>query len=1324
MSNPITELQGGGPWPDEVATPLPAQQTPPQPQPQVPTPQAGLGATPPGMPPMTLDMNPAPPPELQGGGPFPENVPEAARPSALTAPAVPETLGGPNTAATLVPTTAKLTGNQEAYNFLAPRVREELVNTRRQTVETYNSALDPNAVPVQREWEAPDIDGSITRFGYNSKVLLESFKRQAAARSESERDWLERNMAAIEAMNKPPSSATADSMDWVSRMLGSSQDGVRQYVGPAIFDKAKGEWVGSPVGGVLYGLGILQNSAMGAIYDVTNLFHNVDKGMRQAYESFTPPWARGTTDAALKTLGLVNPLLRGSAIGGGQGYTAGKYNDGKSNFLEALRGAQYSFSDKAGSGLGLNFDKGFKVNTPFSISEKGFSSKAGSFDVNPGVLAGVAIDVVFGGKIDKLATKFIPKSLRGLKAVEKLPTAELPVPTTSAAQVGGDLLAMPRQLELPFVSGPVPTNKVAKTPTFKERVPKPSKDVQQVLPIKEMMDEFGAADRLTNPLAYKSGINPNSKGQLSLPLGKIDKSPLPPLNPLVKGKKGTNAGKQLKIEFDVLPEAVPPKPRMRVDLVPPPEAVNSLDELPPALRGKVLNVMERKTLAALDDVQSSMVGKPDIGRRFAASVPDTGVEYTPILPPNLIKNERIRVDNVPFFHGTRVRDLDIPNIDPTKGAAFSELGTGVYITADNSIATLAAKSAPSQGLPSIPGRELYSNEPAPGALPRGAVHELFMSQGAVIIDATKPIDAIRVVAERVSKQFPELKSMRYDDKSLTQILTMAAMEEPNVAKRLQFQQKLAEALRVEGVDGVKSGDNYSIYNPQVLEEVNRKNVLGLGGDYNDARLNRHQLEKWGFENSKSPIAEANMLDTHAEALSEELTAFESKKLLAANQAFEEINMAGLMDHPNRVPTLDEFVDLTIQDMYIGGANESLLPNRPQLPQQEIVDMFARGVEYAKGKGLPVIYEEMDAGVGGYFRPASVESKAQIGMPIGAAEGGEISKLEALIHEITHFEIDKYVDYTPGTKSVVLNESVADSVGNTVLGLLFPNQRSHSKTKFDDFFEYLNDESSIYFRDFNAKGVDKYTALERVGKIATEVAKELIEKLSPGFKSPALNELRMFGAHDYSVWAMDYFAQAPSLKHAFDSSLVTLADGLSDATKIGKMATNPVSGKLNTDVLEFLRTTFADELSLVDNTMQPKLLREMAEDISENTRSGRFGKAAEAVVRELDKGGTDYEVYLALLRQEALGDTDFFVKYGVQPEVPKPKLLMEWAMSLVTNDNKYTAAKAREIRDKLRLGGVDYDQYYETLMDVDLHSYKKFEAAAKTEIDDYLQRVYC
>lgn len=1256
MSNPITELQGGGPWPDETTTPLPAQQAPPQPQVQ---PQS------PGMPPMTLDMNPAPAPtvELQGGGPWPEapaGVAPDTRPSALTAPAVPDTLGGPDTSSTLTPTAPKTTGNQEAYNYLAPRIQQEVLGARRQAQETYNSALDPNAVPVQREWEAPDLEESITRFGYNSKVLAESFKRQSASRqNEDERAWLERNMAAIEAMNKPQSSATADSMDWVSRMLGTSQDGVRQYVGPAVFDKAKGEWVGSPVGGVLYGLGILQNSAMGAIYDVTNLFHNVDKGLRQAYESFTPPWARGTTDSALKTLGLVNPLLRGSAIGGGQGYTAGKYNDGKSNFLEALRGAQYSFSDKAGSGLGLNFDKALRVNTPFSITEKGFSSKPGVIDVNPGVLAGVAIDVVFGGKIDKLATKFIPKGLRSVKAIEtgKVPTLEAPTTSTGVAQVGGELLATPKQLDLPFVTGPVPTNKVARTPGFKPRVPKPSKDVQQVLPIREMMDEFGAADRLTNPLAYKSGINPNAKGQLSLPLGKIDKSPLPPLNPLVKGKKGTSAGKQLKIEFDVLPEAVPPKIRMKADRTPPPEAVNSLDELPPAIRGKVLNAMERKTLAALDEVQASMGRKPDIGRRFSATPPDTGVTYTPVLPPNSLKSERISLDNVPFFHGTRVRDLDIPNIDPTKGAAFSELGTGVYITADNEIADLAARSAPSQGLPNVPGRELFSNEPAPGALPRGTVHELYVSSDAVIIDATKPIDAIRVVAENVASQFPELRGIRFQNKSLTEILTIAATEETSVGKRLQFQQKLTEALRAEGVDGVKAGDNYSIYNPQVLEETGRKNKLGLGGDYTEGKRSRHELEKWGFENSKSPIAEANMLDTHAEALSDELTTFELKKLLAANQVFDDISLAGLMDHPKRVPTLDEYVDLTVQDMFMGRPGDYDY-KVPPIPVEDIKAVYARAASLVEGKGVSIKELEMEPGFGGFFYPAEGTEKAFIGMPVGAAESGDISQLKTLIHEITHAEIDKYVPYTAGT-GVTINESIADSVANTVLSLLFPNQSGRRQSAFNDFFEYVNDSSSSYALENGATGLYNFQVLEDAGKMATTVVKETIEELSPGFKSPALSELRMFGANDYSQWAIGYFAGAPTLKNAFDSSLVTLADGLSDATKLGKMATNPVSGKLNTDVLDFLRTTFADELSLVDN-------------------------------------------------------------------VTPPKVINEWIDEILTakDTNIYTREVAEKVKRQLERGNIDYNRHLETLMDVDLKHYKKYQSAAKNEIDDYLQRVYC
>lgn len=1424
MSNPITELQGGGPWQDSIVTPLPEQQAPP-----APTTAPNIGVTPEGLPPTTLDMNPPPPPELQGGGPFAE-VP-VSQYSALNSPAVPDTLGGPVLGSTMTPTAPKITGNQEAFGIAAPRVLDAVMGGRQQAQEMYNSALDPTALPVQRAWERPDLEGSITRFGYNSAVLADSYKRQVEQRQDvGEKDWLNRNMAAIEAMSKPSTSATANSMDWVTTMLGLSQDGVRQYVGAATFDKTKNEWVGSPIGGVLYALGILQNSSIGALYDVANTFYNMDKGLRQAYESFTPPWARGSTDSALKTLGLISPLLRISNVGGGPGLNlGGKYNDGKSNFLEALRGAQYSFSDKAGNGLGLDFGIGFEISTnindykgryfglfggpsPFKPTPGGFmiqpsggsikdlkfatsNTERASITVNPGVLVGVALDVVTGAKVDSLAGKFLKGLFGGTKARVDLPTVESPPVSPTAPSSAGipfsPGMAIPRrpgsavppaattqpasvfkQLDIPYLSGPVPTNEVPKTPRDKPQRTRPSKDVQQILPIKEMMQEFGDADRLLRPDAYKSGIRPNSSGQLSLRLDPIERTPLPPLNPLAKNKKPSNTGKQLKLEFDVLPEAVLPKPlpgvRKSIERIPSPEAVNSLDDLTPEVRGKVLNVMERKTLAALEEVKSRMEGSPDIGRRYSAMPDFIDVEYTPFLPQSMVKSAKLPYDSVPFYHGTRVRNLDIPAIDPTKGAALSELGTGVYISSDAKIATLAAESAPSQGLPNVPGREWYSSAPAPGGLPRGAVYELKISPDATIIDATKPLQGLDLVVMTVAAAFPGLKGVNFKGKNLLDVLSTAAIEETSVASRLKFQQKLTEALRSEGIDGVKAGNNYSIYNPQVLEETGRKQVLGVGGDLDAARINRSKLEQWGLEETGSPIAEANALDTSAEALSNQLVTFELQKTLAAEKVFEKIKRAGSMDQPNRVPTLKEYAASVVDDMF-GDDPSPPASYVKAVPAEKVMELYARGVSIIEAKGVKVVEQTLEGGVGGFFRPYDPGSgkppavdltdgqtpyfdyvpptQAEIGMPFGAATSGDFDKLKSLIHEITHAEIEDFAPYTAG-EGVTLNESIADAVGNSVLSILFPAQASRLRSNFQDFFEYIPSPTSGYALQYGATEVGNHSALMKIGELATVIVKETVEKLSPGFRSPALTELRIFGAGDYSGWAISYFKNAETLKQAFDSSLVTLADGLSKATKLGKMATNPVSGKLNTDVLEFFRTRFADELSTVDNVAPPKILREWATEVNNaffNSRQTK--KVADTIVRILDEGGTDYNRYLGIL--ETL-DAKKTKKFGASAksevnaflsnaESSKPKLIREWAekvaegggseMFAVANIERYmalsdTSESAIKVLDDLNAGGIDYDSYFERLRAYDVEEYKKYVEPSKVEIDDYLQRIYC
>lgn len=520
MSDPISGLQGK-PDPSGLATPTPSVTvTPPPPVREVQytqgqSPQEMLSSSTSFSPPPPEPFIPpasgsqleggmsgpmAPPPELAGQPAFSLSLPGAINPAATEA------------APLIAPTQ---TGNQQALQIVGPGVQRGIEGLRFERGERYTGAMDPAAVGYQRTWEPPDIDASISNFGSQMGVLRESYRAQTAQRqNESERAWLERNMAAIENMSKPPGSATGNSMEWVNQMLGISEDGNRQYVGAAVFDKSKGEWRGSAIGGVLYSLGILQNSAMGGLMDVTNIFRNVDKGLKAAYENFTPPWARSGTDNALRTLGNlfpILPLLRKLP-------STGKYDDGKSNFVEALRGAQYSFSDKAGKGFGIDFNTGFKLSTDIKDYTGnpggGFSGpafinpKSGKgIDINPGVIAGIGLDFVFGAKVDRLATAAAKRlGIRLPGAAQAAATAQAPAPTPPTPRTS---VFQPTQLNIPFMSGPVKAGKQAapQVPAALKaaKVPKPPAppkgDVQAVLPIAAMMDEFGVADRLINPKA-------------------------------------------------------------------------------------------------------------------------------------------------------------------------------------------------------------------------------------------------------------------------------------------------------------------------------------------------------------------------------------------------------------------------------------------------------------------------------------------------------------------------------------------------------------------------------------------------------------------------------------------------------------------------------------------------------------------------------------------------------------------------------------------------------------------------------------------------------
>jgi hypothetical protein len=950
MADPITNLQGGDPTPDirvdvpTVSAPQTSSETVYKqgaaPQPMVASSQTLTASPSPGV--QTLD--PALAGQLMEGGPV---LPEAgvtppsrsnsgvSQPFTLTSPQPIDT--GFQAPALVAPLQ---TGNQQALQIVGPGIQRAVQGQRTSNAEMYDGALDPAAVGINRNWEPPDIDASISNFGSQLGVLRESYRAQTQQRqSESEKAWLDRNMAQIEAMSKPPGSATGNSMDWVSQMLGVSEDGNRTYTGAATFDKSKGEWVGSPVGGVLYAFGILQNSAMGAGMDIINTFRNVDKGLKTAYEKFTPPWARSSSDAALASLGSLFPVLKGLS----NLPSMGKYDDGKSNFVEALRGAQYSFSDKAGSGLGLNFDKGFRLSTDIKDYTSGGDAFKGpkwlnngkpGIDINPGVIVGIALDVVVGAKVDKLASKLglLPKGISAPgPSTPRTPTPISP-PPRSVLQVQ----PQPQQLSIPFPSGqvksgpknlpPVPSNLKA----VKVKPPRkpPTTDVQTVLPISQMMPEFGAADRAIRPKAYKPGVNPDASGQLSLRLEGVERTTASRGGVIPKTPRAKAVGKQLLIEFDALPEAVTPKPsaptRVEQELIRVGDDA-SLTDLSPAAKGVLYNRMKRQLETRLQEVQVRMSSpsEPDIGRRLNTSPPS---ELPP--PPTISgRGEELRSIAVTpppeLFHGTRVKDLDIPSIDPVGGAAYSELGPGVYMTPDRRVAEVASGSLASEGLP---GSKSYLPEGV------GEIHTTKLTPDALILDGAKSHPVLTSVAQEVAQAFPTLRNVDFTSNNLVEILEKAAIAEKSQGGRQSFQEALTVALRNEGVDGVKMGDNLAVYNTSKVQSVGRESVEHAT-DPVDLMTNRAQLEQWGADQTGSKIATANALDSEAGAVSQRIEALAETRDKLAQQVYSDIQPS--LSHPPRIPER-----LTTPDadfIPFSKAMETLPPGTPPI---KALDMMA------------------------------------------------------------------------------------------------------------------------------------------------------------------------------------------------------------------------------------------------------------------------------------------------------------------------------------------------------------------------------------------------
>lgn len=1128
-----------------------------------------------------------------------------------------------------------VSGATQALQVLAPIAQKDVANLRNEQAASMEYSLSPNALPPVDTWEPPDLEATMSNYGNNMAVLRQSFAAQAAARQNAdERAWLEKNMAAIEAMNNPKNSPTADAFGWVGEMLGTSEDGGRTYVGPAYFDKKSGDWKGSPVGGVLYGLGLLQNSAMGALIDTKNMLRNVDQGLKSAYETFTPPWMKGSMAPALNTLGKVIGYIpsvaayRSIVAPGPSG--PGTYNDGKSNFLEALRGAQFSFTDKISKG-GLGIDANQGVRVPFPGTK--------GFDLNYGVVGGLAADILLGGKVDKLAGAALRRigysgtwTRAGAKKLAEEAAARAAAPAVRATVQPPSVFKF-TQGEIPFTSGPVPTNKVPRPKAAPKARPPVKGDVQQVLPIDQMMKEFGEADRLTNPLAYKAGKAGAENGQLSLRLGQIDSTPVVRNAPL-KTPKLPSPGRQLKLNFTDLPEAVPPKnikvARPVTELLDIADDVPLVD-LPPSVRGEVLNNMEGQVRAKLNNNQLRMSVEPDIGRRPILSAEKVPVPaYTPTGFGRLLPT--IDLPTEPLIHGTKVDNLVLSAADPAQGSALNELGAGHYLSTSRDVAEMATKAAAGEGLPSVAGRSFMQEG-------EGAIHSVQIRPNAQILDAAAKEWALEKIVENVAKNFPGLadRPRVSSPRSYIEIIDAMVELESSAAARLQFQQELTKALRAEGIDGVRGADNIAIFNPDVIQTTGVEKVTHLGMSPDDAYKARSALDDWGFEQNASELAKANALDAETVALNQYINQLNAEKRAAAKETWKDIQYEGLMDHPSRVPTLEEYSRLVVDDML--SFNSS--PNS-YTPDPDISAEIGNNVLAAiKRRGVSVENAKLGSSTKGDFN--AFTDTIRLNTELGIDVLTRVHSLKTLIHEMSHKEIHKVVEYAG--KGVLNNEAIVDSVANAVISILDPSLAVNRKRMFDGFFEYLNDARSSYSQRADAGGVNLRQFRTEYGELVVKMVKDTVEEVAPkGFKTPAIDKLRIFGPESYESFATNRYGSFTSLEKAFEGSLTSLDEGLTVASKIDILSTNPASGQLNTRVRDMLYDTFADDALLrnIDAPQTDPLIRKWAESL---VRAGAANpartKKAQAILNLMDKGvGTTDDYARELTKIDKAGSKQY------------------------------------------------------------------------------------
>jgi hypothetical protein len=532
---------------------------------------------------------------------------------------------------------------------------------------------------------------------------------------------------------------------------------------------------------------------------------------------------------------------------------------------------------------------------------------------------------------------------------------------------------------------------------------------------------------------------------------------------------------------------------------------------------------------------------------------------------------------------------------------------------------LAARATPTAGMPSVPGRT-FSNY-------AGDVHELRLKQDAFILDGSSKVPELAIIAKTVAEDFPALKGVKWEGKSLVQIIDTASFADNSVSQRLKFQQQLTKALRAEGVDGVRVRDNIAIYNTEKIDPIWKQSV---SDDAIDPQEARYLLEDWGDGQVASAVSGANKLDSEAQAIAQRLHELETNKLQVINKVFTDIEYKGLMDHPSRVPSLEDYTTYSLDTLFRPApapSTNATLKARSRL-DVELGDLFEKVKVIAEKRGVTVYPEvSLDRNVGGLYH---YESPPRIDINTSLVDD-PLQRLESLIHELSHHEIRHLVPYKGS--GVTVNEATVEAVSRLTASVLLPEYAPLSHSGFQWFLSYLSSPSSSYVVKRGAKVVASDDILKSQGELIKQITIDLITDIKGGdFVPPSIKNLNLFGPSQYAAFVGSRTKSFKTLREMVDNHIFKISPDLPPKEQVRILATNPVTGALNTDVLADLSIRYADDLSSSSSTFNNKALLDWARDVasSNNPIYAKRTMLAKKMVDEMERGGTDYAHYFKQL----------------------------------------------------------------------------------------------